>query len=104
MVLFPRAPIVVVNPILPLWLLTGPLFVVPAWIIAGEFFVMNLFMGVQSLGMPSAGGVAFFAHLGGFVAGLLAIRPMMHGRTRRERRDWDGWRPPPRRGERSFRW
>jgi membrane associated rhomboid family serine protease len=97
MVLFPRAPIMVLNPIPPLWFIIGPFFVFPAWLVAGEFFVMNLFQGVQSLGGDTQGGVAFFAHLGGFVAGLALVRPLQRGATTRVRRNWDGWRPPPRR-------
>lgn len=94
--LHPRAPIAVLNPILPLWLLMGPLIIIPAWFVAAEFFVMNLLSGLQSLGRPTSGGVAFFAHLGGFVAGLALLRPMMRGRRARKRDPWSGWRPPPR--------
>jgi len=45
----------------------------PAWIVLGLWFVMQLFSGVLSLGAQAAttGGVAFFAHIGGFVAGLV---------------------------------
>jgi len=43
------------------------------------------------------GGVAFFAHIGGFLGGLLLIRPLLSGRVRRESSEWAGWRPPPRR-------
>lgn len=102
LVLYPRAPILILNPIVPLWLFMGVTFVVPAWIVAGEFFLMNLFMGVQTLGeealtgAQSQGGVAVFAHLGGFVVGLLTIHPFMHGRERSRHRAWEGWRPPPR--------
>jgi membrane associated rhomboid family serine protease len=94
--LFPRAPIAVLNPILPLWLIMGPTFIIPAWFVAAEFFVMNLFMGLQTLGMQGQGGVAFFAHLGGFVAGVVLLRPMLRGRARGRRDAWTGWRPPPR--------
>ncbi len=41
MVLFPRAPITVLNPIFPLWFLIGPLLVFPAWLVMGEWFAMN---------------------------------------------------------------
>jgi membrane associated rhomboid family serine protease len=99
MLLFPRAPILVVNPIPLLWLVMGITFVVPAWIVAGEFFLVNLFTGVQALGAQAAGeptgGVAVFAHLGGFVAGLVLVRPMTRGREKRDRKNWEGWRPPP---------
>jgi len=44
----------------------------------------------------SGGGVAFFAHLGGFVAGLILCRFFMMGRPRRDHDRWASWRPPPR--------
>jgi membrane associated rhomboid family serine protease len=99
--LYPRAPILIVNPIPLFWLFFGFTFLVPAWVVAGEFFLVNLFMGVQTLGRqalgaPSQGGVAVFAHLGGFFAGLIAVRPMLRGRPRKEHRSWEGWRPPNR--------
>lgn len=77
LVLYPRAPIAVVNPILPLWLLLGPLFKLPAWFVVGMWFMGNLFGGLASLQTVSAGGIAFFAHLGGFIAGLLLVRPLL---------------------------
>jgi len=97
-VLFPRAPISVLNPFLPLWLVFGPFILLPAWIIVGEWFLGNLFGGFFSLGgeRGGVGGVAFFAHIGGFVAGLLLVRPTMRGRHRAEVTNWQGWRPPRR--------
>lgn len=95
LVLFPRAPILVVNPILPLWLVFGPLLAFPAWLVVGEWFLWNLIRGVASLSFGSMGNVAIFAHLGGFVLGLLAVRPFMAGRARRQSRVWHGWRAPP---------
>jgi membrane associated rhomboid family serine protease len=46
---------------------------VPAIFFLGIWFLMQLLSGVGSLGVSnaSAGGTAFFAHIGGFVAGLL---------------------------------
>jgi len=96
LVLFPRAPIVVLNPIFPLWFFFGVFLVFPAWFVVGEWFAWNLLRGVASLSRGSSGGVAFFAHLGGFVLGLLAIRPFMLGRERGSRRSWQGFRSPPR--------
>ena len=44
---------------------------VPAVIILGFWFLLQLVSGVASLGVESAaGGVALFAHIGGFVAGV----------------------------------
>ncbi len=47
---------------------------VPAILMLGYWFVLQLLSGVFSLGQ-SGGGVAFWAHIGGFVAGLALIRP-----------------------------
>ena len=45
---------------------------VPAVIVLGLWFVLQLVDGVASLGVESAaGGVALFAHIGGFVAGAV---------------------------------
>lgn len=44
----------------------------PAYIVLGLWFVMQLFNGVASLGPETAdAGVAFFAHIGGFVVGAV---------------------------------
>jgi membrane associated rhomboid family serine protease len=44
----------------------------PAWSVLGLWFVMQLFNGVVSVALVTSttGGVAFFAHIGGFIAGL----------------------------------
>jgi membrane associated rhomboid family serine protease len=57
---------------------------VPALLVLGFWFVLQLIDGIASLGLSSAaeGGVAFFAHIGGFVVGLvitLAIRSRRRG-------------------------
>ena len=45
---------------------------VPATIILGLWFLLQLIDGLASLGVESsAGGVALFEHIGGFVAGVL---------------------------------
>jgi membrane associated rhomboid family serine protease len=45
---------------------------VPSLVILGFWFALQLFNGVASLGVETAGGgVAFFAHIGGFVAGMI---------------------------------
>jgi membrane associated rhomboid family serine protease len=46
---------------------------IPAIYVLGFWFVMQLFSGVASLGVETGGGVAFFAHIGGFVAGMVVI-------------------------------
>ncbi len=48
------------------------IFAVPAWFILAEWFVLQV---VQNLAAPATagGGVAYGAHIGGFVCGLLLI-------------------------------
>jgi membrane associated rhomboid family serine protease len=96
-VLFPRAPILVLNSIPLLWLFYGLFLSFPAWLVIGFWFVGQLLSGVSSLGAQGMGGVAFFAHIGGFLAGLLLVRPMLAEGPPRDSRQWAGWRPPPRR-------
>ncbi|MFQ6057615.1 MAG: rhomboid family intramembrane serine protease [Anaerolineae bacterium] len=45
----------------------------PAILVLSFWIVIQFFSGIASLGMPQAGGVAWFAHIGGFVAGVLLI-------------------------------
>jgi membrane associated rhomboid family serine protease len=48
---------------------------VPALIVLGFWFVIQLISGLTSLGATeSGGGVAFFAHIGGFVVGAMMAR------------------------------
>ena len=45
---------------------------IPAVFLLGFWIVMQLFFGAASMGgdLQNAGGVAYFAHIGGFVAGM----------------------------------
>ena len=86
LVLYPRA---TVSAILPIFLLFWIPFRVPAIFLIGFWFLLQVFNGVSALANTGAvgagGGVAWFAHIGGFVAGLLLVRLFVLGR-----------RPPPR--------
>jgi len=68
--LYPRARVFTLIPIIFI-----PWFVeIPAVVYLGIWFVSQLFSGLASLGLPetaSMGGVAWFAHIGGFAFGLL---------------------------------
>jgi membrane associated rhomboid family serine protease len=44
---------------------------VPAFLVIGCWFLLQLGNGVASLGDIATGGVAWFAHIGGFAAGLV---------------------------------
>jgi len=50
---------------------------IPAWIILIYFFVLNILSGTQTLlaiHRQNMGGVAFWAHVGGFIAGMVLIK------------------------------
>jgi membrane associated rhomboid family serine protease len=80
LVLFPRAMVYVVLGII---LIPAPL---PAWVLIGFWIVLQVFYGAASLGVDTAaGGVAYFAHIGGFIAGALLVRLFVVGRARRLR-------------------
>jgi membrane associated rhomboid family serine protease len=44
---------------------------VPAIVVLGMWFLLQLISGLGSLGMADQGGTAYFAHIGGFVFGLI---------------------------------
>lgn len=64
------------------------LTMVPAVIVLGLWFVLQLFSGVLSLGGPDVGGVAFWAHAGGFVAGVVMAKLLTLGRRRESPVPW----------------
>jgi membrane associated rhomboid family serine protease len=54
---------------------------VPAWVFLGFWFVQQAFYGIASLQTPinigmEGGGIAYWAHAGGFVFGLI-LGPLM---------------------------
>jgi membrane associated rhomboid family serine protease len=73
--LYPRARILTLVPIFLFWTVE-----VPAFLFIVFWFVVQLFSGKASLSTstPTTGGTAYFAHIGGFVAGvvlLAALKP-----------------------------
>jgi rhomboid family protein len=70
----------------------------PAWVVLGAWFVLQLFSGVGAVTADINTGVAFFAHIGGFVLGsVLALLFFPKERL--------GVRPPPPRPDHpSGRW
>jgi len=95
LVLYPQAPVTVLVPP-PLGFFVGFFIVLPAWVVMVAWFFVNLTSGIGTLGAAASGGVAFFAHIGGFLTGLVAIRPLHAGRERVVVDRWRGWRPPER--------
>jgi membrane associated rhomboid family serine protease len=55
----------------------------PALLVLGFWFVLQFFSGVASLGVRQQAGVAWWAHIGGFVAGMILIKIMARGGPRR---------------------
>jgi len=56
----------------------SPYLRIPSWLMLGFWFAMQLLLGVERLSNMGEGGVAFWAHIGGFVAGVvltLFLRP-----------------------------
>ncbi len=67
LVLFPGSRIVTAIPFGPFVRMT----LLPASLVLGLWFVLQFFDGVAALGGADVGGVAVWAHIGGFVFGLL---------------------------------
>jgi membrane associated rhomboid family serine protease len=59
---------------------------IPALIVLGFWIVVQVLNGLLTLGVQ-VGGVAWFAHIGGFVAGLIMVKPFSRGRWRSDWRD-----------------
>jgi membrane associated rhomboid family serine protease len=57
--------------ILPIYITT---VAVPAWVMLGYWMLIQVLSGLGSLSEIDKGGVAFFAHVGGFVAGFLLVK------------------------------
>jgi membrane associated rhomboid family serine protease len=81
LILYPTARISVLLPFLILFLPID----LPAFIMIGWWFIQQFFYGVASLTPAAArsGGIAFWAHLGGFVSGLIFILPFVDRVRRR---------------------
>jgi membrane associated rhomboid family serine protease len=62
---------------------------VPAYFMLGYWFLIQLLGGALSQG-SAGGGVAFWAHVGGFAAGALLIR-LFRRRELVERHPYHGW-------------
>ena len=70
LLLFPRARI----DILVIIVIIFKIFTVPAWVMLGLWFGLQIFSGIGA--DAAGGGVAYWAHAGGFVAGAAFIFPV----------------------------
>ncbi len=70
--LFPRSRVLTLFPIF----FFIQFIEVPAFFFLGFWFLMQFFSGALSIGIePSGGGVAWWAHVGGFVTGMTLVFP-----------------------------
>lgn len=72
LVKFPRSRIVTLVPIF-IFITTTE---IPAWVMLIWWFIIQIFSGFGSLATAdyTGGGVAWFAHIGGFIVGMLLVR------------------------------
>ena len=71
LVKFPRSHVVMLF-----WFFFFFTFDLPAWFMLIYWFALQFFGGVGSITEASQGGTAFFAHVGGFVAGIVLVNVM----------------------------
>jgi membrane associated rhomboid family serine protease len=76
LVLYPHARVYTLIP------LFFGVIAVPAVLYLGFWFVLQVISGVSSLGATEQGGVAFFAHVGGFVSGVVLVKLLDRGPAR----------------------
>ncbi len=74
LLLYPKARV----DVLLIFVIIFRIITVPAWIVLGLWFAIQVFSGFAV--NTSGGGVAYWAHAGGFVAGVLAALPYWMGR------------------------
>ena len=94
LVLFPRVRVFTLVP-LGFFITTMAL---PAWVMLIYWMVLQLIGGFSSALSPESGGVAFWAHIGGFVAGVVFIK-VFERTDRVAAHTSDDWRP-----DRMTRW
>lgn len=84
-VLFPSARVLTLVPFLFVFFLW-----LPAWIVLGYWFLVQFLSGAATsiaYSSQTGGGIAFWAHVGGFAAGLILIKLFPSQRRRRFRYD-----------------
>ncbi len=90
LILYPHARVLTIVPIV-----IGFIVEIPAFWVLVVWIGLNVFQGVTGIGTEHGGGVAYFAHIGGFFAGLVIIQ-LLGGKglvARQQRRA--AYEPPP---------
>ncbi|MFQ6607865.1 MAG: rhomboid family intramembrane serine protease [Fidelibacterota bacterium] len=70
MISFPRAKVVAFLPFFFWW---GMTMRIPAIYYLGFWFLIQLTNGLGTIGLDTTGGVAWFAHIGGFLTGIVTL-------------------------------
>lgn len=78
MVLFPTSRIVALIPFLIFWTTVE----IPALVYLGLWFIFQFLWGLGTIGMGV--GIAFWAHVGGFIGGILLLRIFLDRNTAEE--------------------
>ncbi|MCH7836528.1 MAG: rhomboid family intramembrane serine protease, partial [Chloroflexi bacterium] len=86
---YPRATVSVLIP----WLWFFGAFPVPAAFLIVFWFLLQLLSGVASLGAAAGAteGIAFWAHVGGFIAGVVLVWAFRRQKPRRRRQPTADW-------------
>lgn len=71
LVYFPTSRILSLVPLLVIWFMAR----IPAWIFIGLWFIVEFLSGLGSLATASSGGIAWWAHVGGFLLGAVLAKP-----------------------------
>lgn len=79
LVLYPKARVLTI--VLLGWITIVP---IPAIFLLGFWFVLQLFYGMLTLGLSAVTSIAYWAHIGGFIAGLLFGLAWRGRRSKRE--------------------
>ncbi|MBZ5598168.1 MAG: rhomboid family intramembrane serine protease [Acidobacteriia bacterium] len=84
--LYPRARVLTIVPLIVFF----TFWWLPAWIVLGYWFLVQFLSGAAtSISAPGqTGGVAFWAHVGGFVAGIVLIKLLPERRNRYRYGTW----------------
>ncbi len=75
------------------WLFLFFVVTFPAFLVVGFWFVFQVLNGLGTLGGEEAGGVAYAAHIGGFIFGLILVKRFVKRVTLSQRRSsWGSYR------------
>ncbi|MCW3080118.1 rhomboid family intramembrane serine protease [Segetibacter sp.] len=66
------------------WLFLFFVVTIPAFIVVGFWFVFQVLNGLGTLGGEEAGGIAYAAHIGGFISGLFLVKSFIRKAPRRK--------------------